>query len=321
MESAVWLRALAIVLIVATHAGLVSLQGSANALLVIAGCHLARFHLTEPDRRARVVRMLRGAVRIAVPSLVVIVGAHVVGGYYETRNLFLANWIFGEARLGPPWRFWFVEALLFALVLTAVLVAVPAVHRLERRFPFGLPLALTLGAFVLLRLPVLPLPVPRMHGSALVVLHLFMLGWTLARTTTPRRRQFMTVLVVVMIGTFSFNPARDGLTIAFVLLLMWRPVTRVPAVLVPAIRVVAAASLYIYVIHWQVLEVARWIPGLAFVGSLAAGIAYWWCWKQLPALPRRRPARRGLGAAPGPASATGQVGSSAPDVGLRAVAP
>jgi hypothetical protein len=320
MESAVWLRALAIVLIVATHAGLVSLQGSANALLVIAGCHLARFHLAEPDRRARVVRMLRGAGRIAVPSLVVIVGAHVLGGYYETRNLFLLNWVFGEARLGPPWRFWFVEALLFALVLTAALIAVPALHHLERRFPFGLPLALTVGAFVLLRLPLLPLPVPRMHGSALVVLHLFLLGWTLARATTPRRRQLMTVLVVAMIGTFSFNPARDGLTIAFVLLLMWRPVTRVPAVLVPGIRVIAAASLYIYVIHWQVLELVRWVPGVAFVGSLAAGIAYWWCWKQLPALPRRRPAQRGVGAAPGPASAAGQVGPSAPDVGLRAVA-
>jgi acyl carrier protein len=292
MESAVWLRALAVVLIVATHAGLVSLQGSANALLVIAGCHFARFQLAEPDRRARVVRTLRGAARIAVPSLVVIVGAHVLAGYYETRNLFLANWIFGEARLGPPWRFWFVEALLFALALAAVLIAVPAVHRLEHRFPFGLPLALTVAAFVLFRLPLLPLPVPRMHGSALVVLHLFLLGWTLARATTPRRRQLMTVLVVAMVGTFSFNPARDGLTVAFVLLLLWRPVTRVPAVLVPAIRVVAGASLYIYVIHWQVLELVRWIPVTAFVGSLAAGIAYWWCWQKLLALPGRSSARR-----------------------------
>jgi acyl-CoA synthetase (AMP-forming)/AMP-acid ligase II len=314
MESAVWLRALAIVLIVGTHAGLISVQGSANALLVIAGHHLARFQLAEPDRRARVARIVRGAVRIAVPSLVVIVGAHAVGGYYETRNLFLVNWIFGEAELGPPWRFWFVEALLVALALTAALIALPAVHRLERRFPFGLPLAMTICALVLFRLPLLPIPVPRMHGSALVVLHLFLLGWTLARATTPRRLRLMSLLVVAMVGTFSFNPVRDGLTIAFVLLLMWRPVTRVPAALVPGIRVLAAASLYIYVIHWQALELLRGNPVAAFIGSLALGIAYWWCWRHLPALPWRRSAWRGSDgrtAFPVPLRAARRIGSRA----------
>jgi hypothetical protein len=224
---------------------------------------------------------------------VVIAGAHALGGYYETRNLLLANWILGEERLGPPWRFWFVEALVVALLVSAALCAVPAFHRLERRYPFGVPLALTIGAFVAFRLPWLPLPVPRMHGSALVVLHLFLLGWTLARIGTDSdraesRRRLLTVLVLAMVGTFSFNPARDGLTIAVILVAMWRPVSRVPAALVPAIQVLAAASLYIYVIHWQALEVLRWNPALAFPGSLALGVAYWWSWTRLPALARRR---------------------------------
>ncbi len=284
VESSVWLRALAIVLIVGTHAGLFSLQGTANALLVIAGHHLVRFQLAEPDRRARVIRIVRAVLRIAAPSLVVLVAAHALLGTYETRNLFLANWLLGEERLGPPWRFWFVEALVLALLLSAALTALPTVHRLERRYPFGLPLGLTIGAFVLFRLPLLPLPVPRMHGSALVVLHLFLLGWTLARVTTRPRLWLMTVVVVAMIGTFSFNPSRDGLTIAVVLVLMWRPVTRVPAALVPVIRVLAAASLYIYVVHWQALDLLRGHPPAAFVGSLAAGVAYWWCWSHLHAL-------------------------------------
>ncbi len=43
-------------------------------------------------------------------------------GDYELRNLFLANWVFGEPRLGPPWRFWFVEALVVALLVVAALV-------------------------------------------------------------------------------------------------------------------------------------------------------------------------------------------------------
>ncbi|HET8595732.1 MAG TPA: AMP-binding protein, partial [Intrasporangium sp.] len=254
METSVWLRALAILLIVGTHADLFALQGTANALLVIAGYQLVRFQLSEPDRLARVRRIVKSAGRVVLPSLVVIWLAHFLGGFYEPRNLFLANWVFGQERLGPAWRFWFIEALVLALLVVAALCASPVFHRVERRWPFAVPLALTAVAFVLFRLPVLDLPVPRMHGSALVVLYLFLLGWALARVTTRRQRWLLTAVVVATIGTFSFNPARDGLTIAVVLLMLWRPVTRVPAALVPAIQVLAAASLYIYVAHWQALE-------------------------------------------------------------------
>jgi hypothetical protein len=289
MESSVWLRALAIVLIVGTHADLFTLQGSANALLVIAGYQLVRFQLSEPDRLARVGRIAHATVRIVAPTLAVIAGAHVLRGDYETRNFFLANWLFGEPQLGPPWRFWFIEALVFALVVTAALTAVPAFHRLDGRFPLGLPVALTVGTFVLLRLPVLPLPIPHMQGSAHVVLYLFLLGWGLARVTTLRQRLAMTALVVATVGTFSFNTSRDGLTIAFIVVLLWLPITRVPALLVPVIRPLAAASLYIYVIHWQALEVLWGHPVPAFAGSLAIGVAYWWVWTHGETLLRRYP--------------------------------
>ena len=288
VETGVWLRALAIVLIVGTHAGLFALQGTANALLVIAGYQLARFQLADTDRRRRARRVLGAAVRIAVPALAVIVTAHLLVGDYETRNVFLANWVFGQERLGPPWRFWFVEAVLVALVVVAALTASRRVAALDRQYPFGLPLALSAAAFVLFRLPVLPLPVPRMHGSALVVLHLFLLGWALARAATPARRRLATVVVVAMVGTFSFNPARDGLTAAFVLLLLWRPVTRVPAWLVPVVQVLASASLYVYVVHWQALELLWGHPAAAFVGSMALGLAYWWVWTRPVAATWRR---------------------------------
>jgi acyl-coenzyme A synthetase/AMP-(fatty) acid ligase len=286
MESSVWLRALAIVLIVGTHADLFSLQGTANALLALAGYQLVRFQFADPARRARVRGIVRSIVRVVVPSLAVIWAAHLVGDYYETRNLFLANWVFGQEQLGPPWRFWFIEALVVALVVTAVLSALPFVSRLDRRHPLGLPLALTFATFAF-RLPLFDLPVPRMHGSALVVLHLFFLGWALARVRTQRERIALTIVTVGLVGTFSFNPARDGLTLAVLLLLLWKPVTRVPAVLVPAIQVLAAASLFIYVIHWQALELLWGRPVLAFAGSMALGIAYWWGWTHLTTVTSR----------------------------------
>lgn len=280
MESSIWLRALAIVLIVGTHAHLFTLQGTANALLVIAGYQLARFQLAGPDPSERSRRILSAASRVAAPALAVIVTAHLLGGYYETRNLFLANWVFGDARLGPPWRFWFVEAVILALVVVAVLTRSRLVAWLDHRHPFGLPLVLAGAAYLLFRVPWLPLPVPRMQGSALVVLHLFLLGWALARAVTVRQRVLASLVVVGMVGTFSWNHARDGLTIAVVLVMLWFPVTRVPSFLVPVVRVLAAASLYIYVIHWQALEVLWGHPVAAFVGSLALGVGYWWLWSR-----------------------------------------
>jgi acyl-CoA synthetase (AMP-forming)/AMP-acid ligase II len=278
IETSIWLRALAIVLIVGTHAGVVTLQGTANALLVIAGYQLARFQLSGADPRERSRRILTAVGRIAAPTLAVVVTMHVLLDRYEPRNLLLLNWVLGEAALGPPWRFWFIEALLVALLLVALLQRVDVLARVDRRLPFLWPLTLAAGAYWVFTANWPGLPVPRMHGSALVVLHLVLLGWALARSRTVPQRLVATAAAAWMIGDFSGNPKRDGLTLAVVLVLLWVPRSRVPALVVPALKVLAAASLHIYVIHWQALELLWERPLLAFSGSLALGIAYWWLW-------------------------------------------
>jgi acyl-CoA synthetase (AMP-forming)/AMP-acid ligase II len=280
VETSVWLRAVAILLIVGTHADLFSLQGTAHALLVLVGYNVVRFAFAAQGRRGRVRSLGRGILRIVLPTLAVIVPAHLIWGYYETRNLFLANWVFGEQRLGPPWRFWFIEALVFALVVATLLTALPVFARWERRWPFGLPVALMCAAFTL-RLDLFDLPVPRMQGSAVVVLFLFFLGWAIARVRTRPQRWLVSVAAVGMVGTFSGNPARDVVSLAVVLALVWLPTTRMPGGLVPVTQVLAASSLFVYVIHWQVLEQLWGRPVAAFICSLAAGIAYWFVWTRL----------------------------------------
>jgi acyl-CoA synthetase (AMP-forming)/AMP-acid ligase II len=278
VESSILLRALAIVLIVGTHADLLGLQGTANALLVLAGYQAARFQLADPDRRRRARRLLGSAARIALPALAVIVAAELLLGRYEPRNLLLLNWVFGEEQLGPPWRFWFIEALIFALLVIASLTRSATVETLDRRFPLAFPVTLMTAALVAFRMPLFDLPVPRMHGSALVVLHLVLLGWALARVRNLPQRLFMTSVVVVVVMTFSGNPWRDGLTAGVVLTLLWVPRMPAPTVVLPVVKVLAAASLYIYVSHWHVLELLWERPLLATGASLAGGAAYWWLW-------------------------------------------
>jgi acyl-CoA synthetase (AMP-forming)/AMP-acid ligase II len=285
VETSVVLRALAIVLIVGTHAHVFTLQGTAHALLVLVGWNLARFRLGEAPRTERVRGLLTAVRRIAAPALVVIVGAHLLIGQYAWSTMALLNWAFGQARLGPDWRFWFIESAVFVLLVVTAVVATPWGDRLERRHPFALPLALA-GMGMLWWQGLLFPPVPHMQGSALVVSWLFCLGWAAAKAQGPGQRVLVTAIAIPTIGTFSGNPKRDLLTLTAALLLIWVPTLRVPRGLVSLVQVLAASSLFIYVLHWQVLQATRSTPWLGYLAGLLAGIAYWWAWTRVPRLLR-----------------------------------
>ncbi len=301
VETSVVLRAVAILLIVGTHAHAFKLQGTAHALLVLVGWNLARFRLTEAPRQERVRGLLVAVRRVAAPALVVIVGAHLLAGQYALPTLGLVNWVFGEERLGPDWRFWFIEAAVLVLLVVALVVATPWGDALERRAPVLLPLGLA-GLGMLSWRDIAHPPVPHMQGSALVVSWLFCLGWAAAKAKDTRSRLLVTLVAVPSVGTFSGNPRRDLLTLAAVLLVLWVPTVRVPRTAVPVLHVLAASSLYVYLAHWQVVPELRGAPWLAFAAGLAVGIAYWLAWTRGPGLvralaarllPRRRPISAG----------------------------
>ncbi len=277
VETSVVLRAVAIVLIVGTHAHVFTLQGTAHALLVLVGYNLARFRLGSAPRAERVRGLLVSTARVVAPALALLVTVHLVTGQYARATVGLTNWAFGVAALGPNWRFWFVEAVVFGLIATTLLLATPWGDRLQRRHPFALPLVLS-GLGMLWWQDLLFPPVPHMQGSALVVFWLFCLGWAAAAAGRVRERLVVTAIAVPSVGTFSGNPNRDLLTLAFVLLVVWVPTVRVPRVLVPLGMVLASSSLFIYLVHWQVLQELRATPWLAFAAGIAAGTVAWWIW-------------------------------------------
>jgi hypothetical protein len=286
LETSVVLRAVAIVLIVGTHAHVFRLQGTAHALLVLVGYNMARFRMGDEPRAERTRGLLTAAARVLAPTLAVVGSVHLLTGQYATSTVGLANWLFGEAELGPNWRFWFIEAVVVGLLATTVLLATPWGDRLQRRHPFALPLGLS-GLGMLWWKEVLFPPVPHMQGSALVVLWLFCLGWAAAAADGVRARLVVTAVAVPAVGTFSGNPRRDLLTLAVVLLVVWVPTTKVPRALVPLLMVLASASLFVYVVHWQVLQEMRDTPWLGFGAGLAAGVALWWTWTRTSQLAAR----------------------------------
>ena len=77
------------------------------------------------------------------------------------------------------------------------------------------------------------------------------------------------------IGFFG-QPHREAIVLGGFLLMLWLPHVSVPAGLARAAGVLAGASLFIYLTHWQVyppLEDAGH-PWLALGASLAVGLAY-----------------------------------------------
>ena len=284
LETSIVLRAVAIVLIVSTHVGLFSWQGTAHVLMAVAGYNFARFQLSG-ERFPRLRRQLASLARIVVPSMAFIAAAYLVTDNYTPANILLLNAIVGPEAVTTQWHFWFIEILVYLMVGTTALLALPWADRAERRFPLLFPLALT-GAGLLTRYELVNPGVPHTAPA----LWLFALGWAIAQTRTVAQRCLVSAIAALTVPGFFENANRECTLLAGILLLIWLPSIPVPKVLRRLTTVLASASLYAYLVHWLVYPpLAGVSPALAVAGSLAAGVAYWaLCMRVVSATSRRR---------------------------------
>jgi acyl-coenzyme A synthetase/AMP-(fatty) acid ligase len=273
IETGVALRALSIVCIVGSHIPLLfTLRGGAHLLVGLAGFNFARFHLAGAPAEAR--RAWSSVVSLAVPSALWIGLLFLLVDEYHLSNVLLLNSIVGPHDGPRGWHFWFIEALLYILVAVAAVLSVPPLRRANQRFPFAFPMAIAavalIGRYDLLGL--------RLGGYALAsvsVLWLFGLGWAAARADTVWRRAIVTVAVLATIpGYFAAEPFRDAFVMAGLALLIWVPTLPSITSVNRLAGLLAGASLYVYMVHWQIYPLVDQLsPLLALVASLLAGIA------------------------------------------------
>lgn len=272
-ETSIVLRAVAILTIVSTHIGLIQWPGTAHILMALAGYNFARFQLGG-ERLHRLRHQLRSLARVVVPTVAFIAAVMLVAGdkfHYTTANLFLLNTIMGPAGWTDAWHFWFIEVLVYVLVGVSALLAIPWVHRAEKRFPLVFPVALV-GVGLLFRYNLVPFDI--LHTRP--VLWLFALGWAIARARTWPQRLALSILAALTLPGFFDNPSREATVLAGILLIAWIPAIPLPRVLHCTVGAVASASLYIYVTHWVVFpDFKENQPELALALSVAVGIAYW----------------------------------------------
>jgi len=154
-------------------------------------------------------------------------------------------------------------------------MALPVVDRAERRWPFWLPMMLA-GLGLLTRYEVVEVVGGDVIHRANVVFWLFALGWATVKATAVWQRVLVSLAVVATVPGFFDEAARDAAVIGGLLVLVWIRAVRLPAQVTRVVGVLASASLYIYLVHWQVYpHLEDELPWLATLLSLAAGVAVW----------------------------------------------
>jgi hypothetical protein len=261
----------AILFIVGSHAGLFESWGGAHQLLGIAGYNFGRFCLTPVPRTDRVRHLRNTIALIAGPSVAWIVIALVITDDYTPTNLLLANRFLGPNDSMTAGRLWFVEVLVWTLVAMAALCWLPIVDRLERQWPFAVAVAF-LAVGLALRYDILGLHLGHDAWFTVLAFWFFAVGWAAAKASTTLQRAAVTIaLIISMLGYFD-RTEREVLVLGGFALLIWLPALRCPPVATVVAGVIAEASLYIYLTHFQVYPLFDGHPLLGVVASVVAGV-------------------------------------------------
>ena len=272
VETSVALRALAIVLVVASHAELFEMWGGAHILLGIAGYNFARFCLTPLPRRRRVRHLGSTIGWIALPAVAWVAVALVVTDDYHASNLLLANKFLGPHDSMTAGRLWFVEVLVWTLAALALLLWLPLADRAERRFPFAFA-AVFLAVGMVLRYDLPGFGLGRDAWFTMLAFWFFAAGWAAAKASTSLQRLAVTAVLIVGVHGYFGNTVRELLVTVGLVLLIWLPAVRCPAVVAVAAGAIAEASLYIYLTHFQVYPLFGSHRLYGVIASIVIGIA------------------------------------------------
>jgi hypothetical protein len=191
--------------------------------------------------------------------------------HYTWTNLLLANKFLGPHDSMTAGRLWFVEVLVWILVALALLCWLPVFDRWERQWPFTVAVAF-LAVGLALRYDILGLQMGRDAWFTVLAFWFFAVGWAGAKASTTLQRAAVTVVLVISLHGYFDRTEREMLVLAGFALLIWLPALRCPPAATVAAGVIAEASLYIYLTHYQVYPLFGDHRLLGVVASVVTGV-------------------------------------------------
>jgi acyl-CoA synthetase (AMP-forming)/AMP-acid ligase II len=295
VDTTIFLRFVCIIVIVAFHFSPFVYGGATFLLFVVAGYNFSRFQFPKVMENDSVRSILQSALRIAIPTvLVLLLVQTAITGYALDVLLLVSNFFLQE-----NWHAltWYVEVLIQILIVLSVVFAFPSVRKFARsgqsRFALGFFSVSLLTAVVA---PAIWDTAPLNDHVPHMLLWVFLLGWLLERSNTTRQRlaagciSFISPLAVwgfsaqpdyVYYGTF-------WIWIGALILILFDRIP-MPVPLNVLAYWIGGGSLFIYITHWYIPPVLR--RGFAvdnyvvdITVSIAVGVIAWICWEFLTRL-------------------------------------
>ncbi|HEY7888864.1 MAG TPA: acyltransferase domain-containing protein, partial [Steroidobacteraceae bacterium] len=272
VETPVFLRALGIYLVIASHYGLTIFEGN-PVLMVVSGLSFAKFQLRTIAKERTILPVVRFSWRIALPAIIDTIARQIAHHSFDPKSLFLIDNLLEPHPFGAHESPYYIDMLIQCLLIAAIPLAVPVIRRfaVARPLQYGM---IGLAASWLVSILV-PFFFDRTHVWTTVphsYMWLLALGWCAAYSATRRQKLLLTcaflglnLISYYVGGRLGWNgfPGRGvhGYVVVTTLALIWLdeiPV-QIPSVLVQAINAVAAASLFIYLTHIAFKDVVQWL--------------------------------------------------------------
>lgn len=318
VETPVFVRALGIYLVLASHFALTGFAGN-PVLMVVSGLSFGKFQLRSIAKERNILPTFRFAWKIALPSLLDTMARQIGHHSFYPKSFLLMDNLMEAWPFGPHESPYYLDMLIQDLILASIPLAVPAIRRfaVDRPFVYGM-VWFVLSWLASVLVPLFFDPQHVWHFVPQVYMWLLAMGWCAAYSGTRREKTILSVTFVCLnVISHVFGVGWDWYVVAAALTLVWLeeiPV-QIPTLLVRAINAVAAASLFIYLTHYSFKYAVDWmwrhipgrapseLPALLIVPiAMAGGYLVWRIWEHGMRLVS---VRLGFTKPPAPAPATG----------------
>lgn len=279
VETGVAIRAIAILAIMASHFDLLDIVGGAHVLLAAAGFNFSRFTLSAMSGHGSAKPMAAVLARIMVPTSAWVLAVFLLSRSFEPSVLLYVSHLTTDAGGG----YWFIEVLIQILVAAALAFSIPKVRAAHRISPYHFAVgALVVGLYLRFGIDA----VWNTEHLGFKVFHmsfwLFAIGWVAEQSRHAWQRLALSAVVLLTVPGFFDSTSRTLVIIGGVIALIWMQTVRVPAPLHRVLGAIGGASLYLYLVHFQVNTVLGVDQPLIKLGvALFSGLIAAAIWSQI----------------------------------------
>jgi amino acid adenylation domain-containing protein len=299
VEIPILIRALAIVLIVISHADAAAAVNATSALFVVSGISFGRFLLPGIESTGDLRPTLRFILKFGIPAgLWLLLTRALTFKRIWVPDLFLAGTLFQDPE-SPHFTLWYLDILAATVLILAALAK--SRRALRTRHADGIPTGRSESFGWALSLVLLGLVASGAQISFGIWdgvvgvdsvgpfrwLWMVALGALIVETTSKTRKVVVLCLLIAIAAlahwTEFLTTEIGDFFYASVMVLIFLKRVLVPRILLRPVIVIASSTLFVYIVNYTVIHqmenhgVAGWLP-LKVVAALLAGIALTRVW-------------------------------------------